>query len=597
MRADFTTRPELVGSFGMVSSTHWLASAVGMSMLELGGNAFDAAVAVGFTLQIVEPHLNGPGGDVPIIFQRADSHEPTVLCGQGVAPKVAAIDHFRELGLKLVPGTGLLPAVVPGSFGAWMLLLRDHGTLPLRTVLEPAIGYAQNGFPLLPETAQTIEATRDLFIDAWPSSAGIWLPNGQAPLSGGRFSTPSIADTYRRILEEAEGKSADREEQIETARSTFYQGFVAEAIDRFCRAFEALDSSGRRHRGLLSGDDLAAWQASYEPTLALDYAGYRVHKTGPWGQGPVFLQQLALLSGFDLANMDPLGDRFVHTIVECAKLAFADRDVFYGDPAFADVPIKTLLSPEHNERRRRLVGEEASEQMRPSDLPGAAERLEALLHLSGVEDAAEIGGGEPTFADIGAPGGDTCHLDVVDRFGNLVSATPSGGWLQSSPAVPGLGFNLTTRGQMFWLDETQPSSLAPGKRPRTTLTPTLITKDGRPWIGMGTPGGDQQDQWTLTVLLHHLHHAMNMQAAIDCPIFHSVDMISSFHPRGREPNRIAIEKRFPEMTINALEKRGHQIDRETDWSLGKVCAAGVRKDGLLRAAATPRLMQAYAIGR
>jgi gamma-glutamyltranspeptidase/glutathione hydrolase len=597
MQTDFTTRPELIGSFGMVSSTHWLASAAGMRMLELGGNAFDAAVATGFTLQIVEPHLNGPGGDVPIIFQRADADEPTVLCGQGVAPEAATIDRFRDLGLMLVPGTGLLPAVAPGAFDAWMLLLRDHGTLPLRTVLEPAIGYAQNGFPLLPESAQTIEATRSLFSDAWPSSAEVWLPNGRSPAPGERFTTPSIAAAYRRILEEAEGKSADREDQIEAARRAFYQGFVAELIDRFCREFEALDSSGRRHRGFLTGDDLAAWQASYEPTLALDYAGYRVHKTGPWGQGPVFLQQLALLSGFDLADMDPLGDRFVHTVIECAKLAFADRDVFYGDPAFVDVPIEILLSPEHNERRRQVIGEQVSEHPRPSDLPGAAVRLEALLRLSGVEEAAETGGGEPTFADIGAPGGDTCHLDVVDRFGNLVSATPSGGWLQSSPAVPGLGFNLTTRGQMFWLDEALPSSLAPGKRPRTTLTPTLITRDGRPRIGMGTPGGDQQDQWTLTVLLHHLHHGMNLQAAIDCPIFHSVDMISSFHPRGREPNRLVIESRFPESTIHALESRGHKVDRDVGWSLGKVCAAGFRQDGLLRAAATPRLMQAYAVGR
>ncbi|MGI9417903.1 MAG: gamma-glutamyltransferase family protein [Geminicoccaceae bacterium] len=597
MQPGFTTRPEIVGSFGAVSSTHWLASAVGMRALELGGNAFDAAVATGFTLQIVEPHLNGPGGDVPIIFQRADADEPTVLCGQGVAPADAAIEHFQELGLLLVPGTGLLPAVVPGAFDAWMLLLRDHGTLPLRTVLEPTIAYAESGFPLLAETAQTIQGAIDLFTNAWPSSAEVWLRQGRAPAPGARFTTPSIGAAYRRILEEAESRSTDRDEQIEAARKVFYQGFVADAIDGFYRDFEALDSSGRRHKGLLTGDDLACWQASYEPTLAFDYAGYRVHKTGPWGQGPVFLQQLALLQGFDIAAMDPLGDRFVHTVIECAKLAFADRDVFYGDPAFTDVPMETLLSAAHNERRRGLVTDRASDELRPSGLPDAQARLATLLRMSGAEAAAGVGGGEPTFADLGPPSGDTCHLDVVDRFGNLVSATPSGGWLQSSPAIPGLGFNVTTRGQMFWLDDDLPSSLVPGKRPRTTLTPTLVTKGNRPWIGIGTPGGDQQDQWTVAVLLHHLHHGMNLQAAIDCPIFHSAHMVSSFHPRDRQPNHVLIETRFPEATINALKLRGHHIEGDSDWALGKVCAAGFRDDGLLRAAATPRLMQAYALGR
>ncbi len=597
MQTGFTTRPEIVGSFGAVTSTHWLASAVGMRALELGGNAFDAAVATGFTLQIVEPHLNGPGGDVPIIFHRADAEEPEVLCGQGVAPAAATIERFQDLGLLLVPGTGLLPAVVPGAFDAWMLLLRDHGTLSLRTVLEPAIAYAENGFPLLTGTVQTIVAAISLFKNAWPSSAEVWLPHGSSPAPDAFFATPAIGATYRRILEEAEARSRDRVEQIEAARHIFYRGFVAEAIDGFYRSFEALDSTGRHHKGLLTGDDLAGWQACYEPTQAYDYAGHRVHKTGPWGQGPVLLQQLALLEGFDLAAMDPLGDHFVHTVTECTKLAFADRDVFYGDPAFVDVPMETLLSADHNDRRRRLIGDRASGDLRPSDLDGAALRLKALLHLSGAETPAGIGAGEPTFAALEPPSGDTCHLDVVDRFGNLVSATPSGGWLQSSPAVPGLGFNITTRGQMFWLADDLPSSLEPGKRPRTTLTPTMITRDGRPWIGLGTPGGDQQDQWSLALLLHHLHHGMSLQAAIDCPLFHSASMISSFYPRERQPNRLLIESRFPEATINALRERGHDVERQDDWALGRLCAAGYRADGMIRAAATPRLMQAYAVGR
>jgi gamma-glutamyltranspeptidase/glutathione hydrolase len=596
MSANFTTRPEILGTFGVVTSTHWLASAVGMSMLERGGNAFDAAVATGFVLQIVEPHLNGPGGEVPIILHRAGDEAPRVLCGQGVAPAAATIARFDELGLKMVPGTGLLPAVVPGAFDAWMLLLRDYGSMTLEEVLSPAIGYAERGFPVVPRVAEAVTPVAEFFTTEWPSSAEVWLPGGQAPRPGKVFATPEMARTYRRILDQAKAAGADRIAQIEAARSAFYKGFVAEAIDRFYAGFEAMDTSGRRHRGLLTGDDLANWQASYEDPIGYDYAGYRVYKTGPWGQGPVFLQQLALLEGFDLGAMDPLGPEFVHTLVECAKLAFADRDVFYGDPDFAEVPLATLLSADYNDARRALVGERSSEDLRPGGLENNEQRLRTLLDLSGRETTAGVGAGEPTFADLPEVEGDTVHLDAIDHHGNMVSATPSGGWLSGSPVVPGLGFSLTTRGQMFWLTDALPSGLAPGKRPRTTLTPTMASRDGTPCLAFGTPGGDQQDQWTVAVFLRHLHHGMNLQAAIDAPLFHSKHAVSSFYPRERHPGVVLMEGRFPEATRRALAARGHRVSLEGDWSLGRVCAAGSR-DGLLRAAATPRFMQGYAIGR
>jgi gamma-glutamyltranspeptidase/glutathione hydrolase len=596
MSANFTTRPEILGTFGVVTSTHWLASAVGMSMLERGGNAFDAAVATGFVLQIVEPHLNGPGGEVPIILHRAGDEAPRVLCGQGVAPAAATIARFDELGLKMVPGTGLLPAVVPGAFDAWMLLLRDYGSMTLEEVLSPAIGYAERGFPVVPRVAEAVTPVAEFFTTEWPSSAEVWLPGGQAPRPGKVFATPEMARTYRRILDQAKAAGADRIAQIEAARSAFYKGFVAEAIDRFYAGFEAMDTSGRRHRGLLTGDDLANWQASYEDPIGYDYAGYRVYKTGPWGQGPVFLQQLALLEGFDLGAMDPLGPEFVHTLVECAKLAFADRDVFYGDPDFAEVPLATLLSADYNDARRALVGERSSEDLRPGGLENNEQRLRTLLDLSGRETTAGVGAGEPTFADLPEVEGDTVHLDAIDHHGNMVSATPSGGWLSGSPVVPGLGFSLTTRGQMFWLTDALPSGLAPGKRPRTTLTPTMASRDGTPCLAFGTPGGDQQDQWTVAVFLRHLHHGMNLQAAIDAPLFHSKHAVSSFYPRERHPGVLLMEGRFPEATRRALAARGHRVSLEGDWSLGRVCAAGSR-DGLLRAAATPRFMQGYAIGR
>lgn len=597
MTFDFTTRPEIRGTFGAVASTHWIGTAVGMSILERGGNAFDTAVATGFTLQIVEPHLNGPGGDVPIILHRAGAEGPEVICGQGVAPEAATIEAYHALDLKLVPGTGLLPAVVPGAFDAWMLLLRDYGTMNLREVLEPAIFYAEKGFPLVHRAAAAIQPVAEFFKTEWPSSAAVWLPGGSAPKANQVISTPDIAAAYARILREAEAAGGDRVAQIEAARRTFYSGFVAEAIDRLYANFEAMDSSGRRHGGLLRGSDMASWQASVEAPLSYDYQGLRVHKTGPWGQGPVFLQALALLKDLDLGTMDSNGPDFAHTVVEAMKLAFADRDVFYGDPDFAEVPIDVLLSDDYNDRRRKQIAGEASQHLTPGDLPDAERRLAALLALAGSEAGTELGGGEPTFADVPEVEGDTVHLDVVDQWGNMVAATPSGGWLQSSPAIPELGFNVTTRGQMYWLDESLPSALAPGKRPRTTLTPTLVTRDGAPYLAFGSPGGDQQDQWSLVFFLRHVHGTRNLQAAIDAPLFNSKHMISSFFPREFDPASLLIESRYDPATLKALGDRGHVLSVQDDWALGRLCAVGRGRNGVIRAAATPRFMQAYAIGR
>ncbi|MFE1598900.1 gamma-glutamyltransferase family protein [Methylobacterium sp. ID0610] len=592
----FTTRPELRGTFGAVASTHWIASAVGMSVLERGGNAVDAAVATGFVLQIVEPHLNGPGGEVPIILKPAAAPEPVVICGQGGFPMAATLERFAALGLAQVPGTGLLPAVVPGAFDAWMLLLRDYGTWSVGAVLEAAIGYAENGFPVLPRVASSILAAETLFATEWPSSAAAWLPGGAVPRPRARLCSPDIAATYRRIVAEAEAAGGSRERQIEAARDAFYRGFVAEAVDRFYRTAELIDSSGRHHGGLLTGDDLARFAAREEKTVSRDYHGVTVHKTGPWGQGPALLETLALLEGFDLGAMDPAGPAFVHTLVECMKLAYADREAFYGDPDFVDVPLGTLLSDAYADERRRLVTEQASRDLVPGDLPGARERIARVLAMAGRETPVGIGHGEPTFAPLPVEWGDTVHLDVVDRHGNMVSATPSGGWLQSSPTVPGLGFAITTRGQMCWLEPGHPSTLRPGARPRTTLTPTLVTRDGAGYLAMGTPGGDQQDQWTLAVLLRHLHHGLDLQASIDLPLFTSKHFPQSFYPRLFEPARLLVEERLGADALADLRRRGHDLGIEPPWSLGRVCAAGLR-DGFIVAAATPRLMQAYAVGR
>ncbi len=588
----FTTRPEILGTFGVVASTHWLASATGMAVLEKGGNAFDAAVAMGFALQVVEPHLNGPGGDMPLLFWSEKERKLQVICGQGPAPAAATIPAFRALGLEIVPGTGLLPSCVPGAMDAWLLLLRDHGTMSLGEVLQPAIDFAGAGYPLIGHICDTIEGVKEIFRTEWKTSAAVYLPGGEVPKAGSLFRNPQLAETYRRLAREAEGARGSREDRVDAARRAFAQGFVAEAVDRFCRTQEVMDTSGRRHRGMITADDMAGWQATYEAPLTYDYHRWTVAKAGPWAQSPVFLQTLALLKGFDLAGMDPLGPDFAHTVVEAAKLAFADREAFYGDPAFVDVPMATLLGDDYNDARRRLIGERASLEIRPGEIAGRGNRIGS----GGAAAASWAGIGEPTMRTGRNVDGDTCHIDVIDRWGNVVSATPSGGWLQSSPTVENLGFCLGTRAQMFWLEEGLPNSLAPGKRPRTTLSPSMAVRDNE-ILSFGTPGGDQQDQWQLTFLLNHAAYGMNLQESIDTPTWHTTAFVSSFYPRATG-TELVVESRVDKEVIDELRRRGHEVTVADPWSLGRMSAISrTTSTGLLRAAANPRGMQGYAVGR
>jgi gamma-glutamyltranspeptidase/glutathione hydrolase len=589
-----TTRPTLRGTFGMVASTHWLASQAAMAELEAGGNAFDAAIAGAFVLHVVEPHLNGPGGEVPAIFATADDPAPTVLCGQGTAPSGATIAHYRGLGLGLVPGSGPLAAAIPGAVDAWLMLGQDHGTRPLRAVLSYAAGYARHGHPLLPRAAATVASVEQLFTEQWPTSAAHWIVHGRLPAPWQMVTNPAYADVLDRLVAEGEAAGSGREAQFAAARRAWREGFVAEAVDAFQR-LPFLDSSGTPHAGVLTGADLAAWRPSYEPAVTTGFCGYEVAKTDLWAQGPVLLQSLAMLEALPAEALDPATVDGAHAVAEVRKLAFADREAWYGDGS--DVSVAELLEPAYVAQRAALIGEAASRELRPGSPGGRPPRL--ATHVVSAESAPLGAGlGEPTVSKTGETRGDTCHLDVVDRWGNLISATPSGGWLQSSPVVPELGFPLGSRMQMFWLDEGLSSSLAPGRRPRTTLSPTLVLRDGAPVLAVGTPGGDQQDQWQLVLLLRLLAGGQELQQAIDAPMFHTNSMPSSFYPREMVPGELVVEDRLGDDVIAALAARGHGIVRAGDWMLGRLSAVSRDPEtGVVAAGANPRANQGYAVGR
>ncbi|MEO3428748.1 gamma-glutamyltransferase [Pelagibius sp. CAU 1746] len=576
-------------------------------MLELGGNAFDAAVAGGFLLQVVAPHLNGPAGDVAMLFHDARSGESAAICGQGPAPESATLELFAGLGLDIIPGTGLLPAVVPGAFDAWMLLLEEKGTLPLRTVLEPCLDYLSRGIVVDARLHATLDAAAGIFERYWPSSVATFLPGGKVPQADETLSNPVLFEFFQRLLREAESAGSDRLRQIEAARATWSDGFVAETIDRFCRQTEVMDVSGRVHGAALRGSDMAGWRATVEPALSLRYGDFEVLKCDSWTQGPALLQSMTLLPFDEMAELDPLGDLFVHRLVEAIKLAFADREVFYGDPLNARVPMARLLSPEYAAERRSQIGDDADNSWRPGAIAGCGRPIDygaACLRKRDAGLLSAYGGGEPTVQSIeklgyqGSISGDTCHIDVVDAQGNMVSATPSGGWLQSSPAIPELGFPLGTRAQMMWLDPDAPSGLVPGQRPRSTLTPTLVL-DGqkRSYLACGTPGGDQQDQWQLQFLIRHLVHGMGLQEAIEAPAFHSEHFPNSFYPRHASPGRLVVEGRFADEVQEGLRRRGHDLSVAEDWSEGRLCAVARDPDGRLRGAANPRGGLGYAVGR
>lgn len=529
-----TSRPVITGKKGVVSSGHYLATMAGIKMLSKGGNAIDAGVAAGFALAALKPNENSLGGECPILIYSPSHKKVFSISGLGTAPKKATIEWFRKNGIKLIPGNGFLGAMVPGLFGGYATALMKFGRLTLKDVLEPVIEIATEGFPVYKRLSETLAADAKKYLEEWPSTAEVFLPGGKAPSIGQILKQPALAQTFKSIVQaEEQSKSKGREQAIQDAADYFYKGEIAEKILEFSKNYPVKDVSGSSHTALLEMEDFLEYETRIEEPVHANYRNYNVYKCGPWTQGPVFLQQLKLLEGFELGKMKHNSAEYIHLLVECSKLAFADRNKYYGDPRFNDVALDMLLSEEYNSERRMLID---------------------LNKANGNElDAPEEDTDTKTYV------GDTTHLDVIDDEGFMMSATPSGGWIPSSPVIPALGFPLGTRMQCMTLNENHPNGLMPGKRPRITLTPSLVFKDEKPWIIFGTPGGDCQDQWTLQFFLNLVDFNMDMQEAIDKPAFHTMHFRNSFYPKDIDVGTVFVEKGIDMEEMLKLQDMGHKI--------------------------------------
>ncbi len=579
------TRPVVRGRHLVVSCGHYLAALAGMRMRDLGGNAVDAGVAMALCQAVLEFQSYGFGGEVPILIHDARSRQVVVINGNMRAPAAATIEWFRQRDIRLIPGDGFLGAGVCAVPDALITALDRFGRLTLKDVAAPAIELAANGFPIYETFRNMIVTHERRFRVEWPSSAALFLPGGAVPVLGGTWRNPDLARTFERLVEaEHNARHLGRSAALRAARDRFYKGDIAREIVAFQRETVVRDANGFESSGLLTEEDFAAFETRVENPVTVNYRGYDVYKCGPWSQGPVFLQQLNLLEGFDLKGLGHNSADYIHLVTEAAKLAFADRERYYGDPEFASVPIRGLLSKAYAAARRALIDmQQASLDLRPGNpYPHQGEDVQPDLSPATVQAWA----------------GGTTGTRAVDEDGTMFSATPSGGWFRSSPIIPGLGFCLSTRGQMFRLDDPHhPAALQPRKRPRTTLTPSLVTKDGAPCMVFGTPGGDQQDQWTLQFFLNVVDFGMDVQDAIDAASFHSAHFPSSFYPRKASPGEVVIEARVPRPVLDELTARGHTVKVVPGWTHNFTTAVVFHPDrGLIEGGASSRGERNYALG-
>jgi len=569
-----TTRPVVSGTQGVVSAGHPLVSMAGMRMLLSGGNAFDAAVAAGFAAAVVEPTAAYTlCGECVALIHDARRRETLAVSGQGVAPALATLEFFRERGLDRIPtGPGPqahLSFTVPGAVDAYLTVLEAHGTKTLGEVLAPAVHYAERGFPMYEYMHRmlAIPETRDQFDVYPPGGTEVFYPGGQVPEVGEPFVQPALAGTLRRLVEADTRGHGHRTAGIATARARFYGGDIAAAIGGF----------SERLGGLLRASDLAGYRAGLEPPVRMTFAGREILGQSAWTQGPVLMQALAMLATLDLRSLGHNTPRYIHAVTEALKLAFADRERYYGDSAA--VPVAALLAPAYARERAALIRMDC-----------AAPELPAPGHPQG-RDA--VGPGARTGARSGgaavAPAADgTTHIAAIDRDGNMICLTPSGGVFRKSAFAPELGCTLSTRSEMFVLEDGHPNALTPGKRPRTTLVSYLICEDGVPTTTIGCPGGDDQAQADLQLVLNTLIFGMNPQQAVEAPRFSTQTLVNSFYPRVYRPGQLNVEPGIPESTRAALRALGHTVTETGACGVGAVVTRRDPQTGVLSAGADPR---------
>jgi len=585
-----TTYPLVIGREAVISTEHYLSASAGARIFARGGNAIDAAVAATLVEGIVNPHMHTIGGEAPMLIYSAKARRVVAINGNMIAPARATIAEYRARGIELIPAHGLLAAGVPAALDALITALSEFGTRTFTEVAEPALALATDGFPMhvglagaeRPEQGEyagagaSLRTFADLFRSKYPSTARIYLPNDQVPRPGDVIKNPALGKFFARLVDaEAAARSRGREGALKAVRDRFYSGDIAREIVAWSEA----------NGGLLAEPDLARFTTRVEAPVAADYRGVTVFKCGPWSQGPVFLQQLGILEGFDLAAMGHNSADYIHTVIEGAKLAFADREAYYADPEFTEVPIEGLLSRRYADLRRALIDpRHASMEQRPGD----------PIAMRALRDGA-AGGARPW-----GPG--TIHVTACDRSGNMIAVTASGAWIPTSPVIESLGFPLGTRMQTFYLDEKHPNALMPGKRPRTTLSPSMALRAGEPYMAFGTPGGDQQDQWTLQFFLNVVDFGMNLQEAIEAPKFSTAHFPSTFYPHNAMPAVARIEERIDIETRSDLTQRGHKIELRPAWFEGHVLAVSVdRQRGVVAGGCDPRgqarpVMAAQVIG-
>ncbi|HIF70342.1 MAG TPA: gamma-glutamyltransferase family protein [Candidatus Lambdaproteobacteria bacterium] len=563
-----THYPRLLGTHGAVTSEHYLATQAGADLLKAGGNAVDAAVGAVLVEGVVNPQMHTLGGECPILICMAETGRVVSINGNTAAPERATPEAYRQRGLSEVPETGILAAGVPATLGALLTALREFGTLAFAEVVAPALDCVRNGFPvhegLFGQERYGLRDLADQFKMEWPASATVYLPNGTVPQVGEVIRNSVLADLFDHLKAAESRQSGNREAGLQAVLEAFYKGDPASEIERF----------SQERDGLLARSDCERFETHLEEPAALDFADTTVFKCGPWNQGPVLLQALAILENFDLRGMGHNSTEYLHWATEAVKLAFADREQFYGDPRQVDVPLAGLLSKDYARLRAELIDpERANPELRPGD----PRNQKALLPVEERLGGASWGPG-------------TVHVDVIDGEGNMVAFTPSGGWLKSSEVVPALGFPLGNRLMTFYLEPAQhPNLIAPGKRPRTTISPSLAFRNGKPWMVWGSMGGDQQDQWQLQFFLNRVVFGMTVQQAIEAPKFSSEHFPGFFTPHDRFPNLLRVEPRIPVAVREELERRGHEIAVGADWSEGYLLAAARDPEsGVLEAGCDPR---------